>query len=95
LKGDRGMVDVCRATQEDLKYAYDKIGYWYRKNIKFLTIITVPFNTPCVFSNIINNIAQNNGNILYVWGRKVENRELINVVRELNLEITHSYICTS
>jgi late competence protein required for DNA uptake (superfamily II DNA/RNA helicase) len=86
------MVEVCKITKEDLKYAYDKIDYWYKKNIRFLTIITVPFNTPCIFSNIINNIAKNNGSVLYVWGAKTENRELINVARELNLGITHSYI---
>jgi len=86
------MVDVCKVTKEDLKYAYDKIDYWYKKNIKFLTIITVPFNTPCVFSNIISNIAQNNGKILYVWGRKSENKELINIIKEINTDITHSYI---
>ena len=86
------MVDVCKVTQEDLKYAYDKIDYWYKKNIKFLTIITVPFNTPCVFSNIISNIAQNNGKVLYVWGKNAENRELINIIREFNSDITHSYI---
>ena len=86
------MVEVCKVTQEDLKYAYDKIDYWYKKNIKFLTIITVPFNTPCIFSNIISNIAQNNGKVLYVWGKNAENRELINIIREFNSDITHSYI---
>ena len=86
------MGDVCKVTQEDLKYAYDKIDYWYKKNIKFLTIITVPFNTPCAFCNIISNIAQNNGKVLYVWGKNSENRELINIIREINLNITYSHI---
>ena len=85
-------MDACKVTQEDLKYAYDKIDYWYKKNIKFLTIITVPFNTPCVFSNIISNFAQSNGKVLYVWGKNAENRELINIIRELNSDITHSHI---
>ncbi|MCE5221997.1 MAG: hypothetical protein LLF98_12240 [Clostridium sp.] len=86
------MREVCKVTQEDLKYACDKIDYWYKKSIKFLTIITVPFNTPCIFSNIISNIAQNNGKVLYVWGKSGENRELINIIREFNAGITHSYI---
>ena len=86
------MGEVCKVTQEDLKYACDKIDYWYKKNIKFLTIITVPFNTPCIFSNIISNIAQNNGKVLYVWGKNAENRELINIIKEINSDITHSYI---
>lgn len=86
------MGNACKVTQEDLRYAYDKIDYWYKKSIKFLTIITVPFNTSCVFSNIINNIAQTNGRILYVWGKNGENRELVNILREINSKITHSYI---
>lgn len=86
------MRNLCTVTQEDLKYAFDKIDYWYKKNIKFLTIITVPFNTSCVFSNIICKLAQNDNKVLYVWGKSGENRELINVIRELNSNITHAYI---
>ena len=86
------MGNVCKVAQEDLKYACDKIDYWYKKNIKFLTIITVPFNTSCVFSNIISKIAQSNGKVLYVWGKSGENRELVNKIREVNLKINHSYI---
>ncbi len=86
------MGSVCKVTQENLKYACDKIDYWYKKNIKFLTIITVPFNTPCVFFNIIGKIFQNGGKVLYVWGKNGENRELINIIREVNSDITHSYI---
>ena len=78
------MEDICKVTEDDLKYACDKIDYWYKKNIKFLTIITVPFNTPCIFLNIITNITQNDGKVLYVWGKNGENKELINIIRELN-----------
>lgn len=86
------MRNECKVALEELKYAFDKIDYWYKKNIKFLTIITVPFNTSCVFSNIVNKICEENGKVLYVWGKNGENRELINVLREFNSEITHSYI---
>ncbi len=86
------MRNECKVTLEDLKYAFDKIDYWYKRNIKILTIITVPFNTACVFSNIISKVSQNNGKILYVWGKSGENRELINIIREFNSNITHSYI---
>src|SRR5471030_585377 len=86
------MDGVCKVNQEDLKYACDKIDYWYKKNIKFLTIITVPFNTACIFLNIISNISQSGGKVLYVWGKNGENRELINRIREINSDITHSYI---
>ncbi len=86
------MRNICKVTLEDLKYAFDKIDYWYKKNIKFLTIITVPFNTSCIFSNIIYKLTQNDNKVLYVWGKNGENKELINVVREFDSNITHSYI---
>ena len=39
------MGNICKVSKEDLKYAVEKIDYWYKKNIKNLTIVTVPFNT--------------------------------------------------
>ncbi|MBE6090432.1 MAG: hypothetical protein E7206_20835 [Clostridium beijerinckii] len=86
------MRNLCKVTLEDLKYAFDKIDYWYKKNIKFLTVITVPFNTSCVFSKIISKVSQNNGRVLYVWGKEGENKELVNITREMYSDITHSYI---
>ncbi|MDR3596109.1 hypothetical protein [Clostridium sp.] len=86
------MRNECKVTQQDLKYAFDKIDYWYKKNIKFLTIVTVPFNTSCVFSNIISKICNDNCRVLYVWGKNGENKELISVIRESNFNITHCYI---
>ncbi|AGX41550.1 hypothetical protein [Clostridium saccharobutylicum] len=86
------MGSLCKVNLEDLKYAIKKIDYWYKKNIRFLTIITVPFNTSCIFSNIVSQISNNGGNILYVWGKKGENRELISSIKEFDSNITHSYI---
>lgn len=86
------MGSICKVSKEDLKYAVEKIDYWYKKNIKNLTIITVPFNTSCIFSDIINNLSKNNCRILYAWGKSKENRELVTSIREFNSEITHSYI---
>ena len=71
------MGGVCKVKEENIKYAVDKINFWYRKNIKFLTIVTVPFNTSCIFCDIINTISNSNKKILYIWGKNIENRELI------------------
>lgn len=65
---------------EELNYAIDKIAHWYKKNIKFLNIITVPFNTSYIFSDIINEISMQDGKILYVWGNNRENRELLTLL---------------
>lgn len=85
------MGGVCKVKKEDLKYAVQKIDYWYKKHIKFLTIITIPFNTSCVFSDIIDKLSKERKKILYVWGKERENRELINSIREFNSQITYSY----
>lgn len=85
------MGGVCKVKKEDLKYAVQKIDYWYRKHIKFLTIITVPFNTSCIFSDIIDKLSRIGERVLYVWGKDMENRELINSLREFNSQISYSY----
>ena len=82
---------VCKVKKEDLKYAAQKIEYWYKKHIKFLTIVTVPFNTSCIFADIIDKLSKEGKIILYVWGKEIENRELINSIREFNSKITYSY----
>lgn len=86
------MGGVCKVKEENLKYAVDKINYWYKKNIKYLTIVTVPFNTSCIFGDIINTISSSNKKILYIWGKDIENRELITAIREKNSTLTHSFI---
>eukprot|EP00828_Plagiopyla_frontata_P037500 TRINITY_DN49266_c0_g1_i1.p1 TRINITY_DN49266_c0_g1~~TRINITY_DN49266_c0_g1_i1.p1 ORF type:complete len:389 (-),score=53.85 TRINITY_DN49266_c0_g1_i1:409-1575(-) len=86
------MGGICKVKEEDLNYAIDKINYWYKKNIKYLTIVTVPFNTACVFCNIIDHVSSNRQKILYVWGKNIENRELVTALRNKNSTISHSYI---
>lgn len=85
------MGGVCKVKKEDLKYAVQKIDYWYKKHIKFLTIITVPFNTSCIFADIIDKLSRSGERVLYVWGKDMENRELINSLREFNSQISYSY----
>ncbi len=85
------MGGVCKVKKEDLKYAVQKIDYWYKKHIKFLTIITVPFNTSCIFADIIDKLSRSGKRVLYVWGKDMENRELINSLREFNSQISYSY----
>ncbi|MBW6408879.1 hypothetical protein [Clostridium weizhouense] len=77
---------------EELDYAIGKIAHWYKKNIRLLTILTVPFNTSYIFANIINEIAEQGGKILYVWSNNRENRELITLLKEININISYSYI---
>ena len=92
MRGAQFMGSICKVDKEDLKYAVEKIDYWYKKNIKNLTIVTVPFNTSCIFLNIIDCLSKNDCRILYVWGKRKENRELVTAIREFNSQITHSKV---
>ena len=89
------MKGVCQVNKEDLKYAVEKIDCWYKKHIKFLTIVTIPFNTIEIFSDIIDKLSKQGNKILYVWGKEIENRELINSIREFNSQLTYSNLKNS
>ncbi|WP_244833675.1 hypothetical protein [Clostridium sp. BJN0001] len=67
---------------KNIEYAINKINKWYKKDIKFLNIITIPFNTPCVFVDIVLQFIKRNEKVLYVWKNKFENRDLINGIKE-------------
>ena len=81
---------ICKVKQEALQYAIDKIYYWYKKKLKHLTIVTVPFNTSCIFIDIIKNLAQKGEKILYISGIERENKELVTSLKSLELQITYS-----
>lgn len=83
---------ICKVEEKDLIYAIDKIDYWYKKNLKYLTIVTVPFNTSCIFKDIIQQLSKNKEKVLYVWGLKKENKELITALKDSDLNIKYSYI---
>ena len=34
------MGSICKVERKDLSYALEKIDYWYKKGLKYLTIIT-------------------------------------------------------
>ncbi len=84
---------ICNIKEEDIKYAIDKINYWYKKNIRFLSIITSPFNTASIFFDIIKTVCNEDGKVLYVWGEDYENKELMDFFRNRQDDsITYSYI---
>lgn len=85
------MGSICKVERKDLSYAIEKIDYWYKKGLKYLTIITVPFNTSHIFLEIIQELVDAKEQILYVWGIEGENKELITALKDFNLDINHSY----
>lgn len=86
------MGGICKVDRKNLSYAIEKINYWYKKDLRYLTIITVPFNTSYIFIDIIKQLSYNNQQILYVWGVEGENKELITALKELDLDIDYEYL---
>lgn len=79
--------------QDKLLNEYEKkISVWYKKHIKFLNIIAPPFESTCIFQNIIKEIYMNQGKILYVWGKEAANQELKNCLKKRDIDIKCSYI---
>ncbi len=86
------MGKIYKVKEQDIEYAVEKINYWYKKNIKFLSIVTSPFNTACIFSDIIKNICNDGGKVLYIWGEEHENKELTGFLNIKENKITYSTI---
>lgn len=76
------MAEKKEINLKNIEYAVNKINKWYKKNVKFLNIITIPFNTSCIFIDIISRIIEESGRVLYVWKEKSENKDLINALKE-------------
>ncbi|NLK94362.1 MAG: hypothetical protein GX275_04105 [Clostridiales bacterium] len=60
---------VCKAIKK-----------WYYSNIEFLSLISAPYNSCSIFKNIILEIINNGGRILYLWGESFENQKLIKII---------------
>lgn len=61
------MNGVYEMNYKELNNAFRAINSWYSKKTKVLNIKTRPYNTSFVFSNIINKVLSDGGNVLYIW----------------------------
>jgi len=69
-----------------------RINKWYNKQSKILTIITNPYNSTLIFIELIDRIIKNVKKILYIWGGNEPNKDIVEILKERNLNFTYSYI---
>ena len=53
-----------------LKAVFNEIDTWYKGNEKTLNIYTVPFNSICIFKEIILKVALMNNRVMYICNDK-------------------------
>lgn len=86
------MVGAEIVNYDEFKECITKIDKWYSKSSKLLTIKTTPYNSTLIFSKIISELIGNKKRILYVWGKKGSNFELINDVKCKYKGISYAYL---
>lgn len=69
-----------------------RINKWYNKQSKILTIITNPYNSTLIFIDLIERVLKENKKILYIWGGDEPNKDIVEILKERNLNFTYSYI---
>jgi len=65
---------------------------WYKKDVKYLAIITAPYNSALIFGDIILDVLKEEKKVLYIWGRDSENKELVEAIKKVRKTITSSHI---
>lgn len=81
-----------KMVYEELEYGIKRISSWYKKNLKSLSILTVPFNSSLVFENIILEAIRRKEKILYIWSGYGEVRELIDKIRLKKRNVRYAYV---
>lgn len=76
---------------EELDYGMKKINSWYKKNIKSLSILTIPFNSSLLFEDILLDVIRRKEKVIYIWGRNGEIKGLIDKLKLKKRNITYGY----
>lgn len=68
------------------------IDKWYNKENKILSIITNPYNTNLIFTDIIQKLISENKKVLYVISDEKYGKNIIEYLRKKDLKFTYSYV---
>lgn len=86
------MLDKGLTKNREFNNFTSRINKWYNKQSKILTIITNPYNSTLIFTDLIERILKENKKILYIWGGNEPNKDIVEILKERNLNFTYSYI---
>ena len=76
---------------EELYYGIKKINDWYASDSKKLSIVTIPYNSTLIFSDIILKVIKNNKRVLYIWNGRGIKQKLISHIKTISKNIQYSY----
>ncbi|MBD7912951.1 MULTISPECIES: hypothetical protein [Clostridium] len=76
---------------EEFNHGVKRISSWYKKKLKSLSIVTIPFNSSLIFVDIILEVIKDEGKILYIWGKDGEVKELIGKLKSFKINVTYGY----
>ncbi|MDD7792715.1 hypothetical protein [Clostridium sp. 'White wine YQ'] len=78
---------------KELNFAKNKINSWYaREGNKMLNIISRPYNSSILFSEIIFSLLKKNKKVVYIINGYDNNWELIEYIKEHLGDIRYSYV---
>ena len=86
------MLDNKLINLKEFNNCTSKINKWYNKQSKILSVITNPYNTTLIFTNIIKLLLKENKKILYIWNGENYNREILEALKKDELNFKYSYI---
>lgn len=86
------MLDNKLINLKEFNNCTSKISKWYSKQTKMLSIITNPYNTTLIFTNIIKGLLKEKKKILYVWNGESYNREILDILKKEEISFKYSYI---
>ena len=68
------------------------IDKWYNKENKIISIITNPYNTNLIFTDIIQKLISEKKKVLYVLSDEKYGKNIIEYLRKKDLKFTYSYV---
>ncbi|WP_238884432.1 hypothetical protein [Clostridium sp. YIM B02551] len=86
-------MEVEKNNLKELNFAKNKINSWYaREGNKMLNIISRPYNSSILFSEIIFSLLKKNKKVVYIINGYDNNWELIKYIKEHLGDIRYSYV---
>lgn len=85
------MGDKRKLIYEESSNAVNKINKWYERKSKAITIETIPYNSTEIFKSIILKVINSGKNVLYIWGKDCENKELLKKIKHDKKNLKYSY----
>ncbi|MBL4932661.1 hypothetical protein [Clostridium paridis] len=86
-------MEVEKNNLKELNFAKNKINSWYaREGNKMLNIISRPYNSSILFSEIIFSLLKKNKKVVYIINGYDNNWELVKYIKEHLGDIRYSYV---